>query len=67
MTERAVMQVRFCEVFRMPAQDGGAAETGAGVRKPSREETDMPGPDGEVRYPGGQTGAIDPDVWSGRA
>ena len=29
----------FCEGFRMPAHDGGAARTGAGVRKPPREET----------------------------
>ena len=31
--------VRYCEGFRMPAHDGGAARTGAGVRKPPREET----------------------------
>jgi hypothetical protein len=30
---------RYCESFRMPAHDGVAAHTGAGVRKPSREET----------------------------
>jgi len=33
--------VRFCEGFRMPAHDGGAAHTGAGVRKPPMEETAM--------------------------
>src|ERR1700722_14880178 len=28
-----------CEGFRMPAHDGGARHTGAGIRKPPREET----------------------------
>ena len=32
-------RVRLCEGFRMPAHEGGAAHTGAGVRKPPREET----------------------------
>src|SRR5258708_38573617 len=31
--------VRVCEGFRMPAHDDGATHTGAGVRKPPREET----------------------------
>ena len=31
--------VAYCEGFRMPAHDGGATYTGAGVRKPPREET----------------------------
>jgi hypothetical protein len=31
--------VRLCEGFRMPAHDDGATLSGAGVRKPSREET----------------------------
>ena len=30
---------RLCEGFRMPAHDDGATRTGAGVRKPPREET----------------------------
>ena len=30
---------RFCEGFRMPAHDDGATHSGAGVRKPPREET----------------------------
>ena len=30
---------RNCEGFRMPAHDDGAAHSGAGVRKPPREET----------------------------
>jgi hypothetical protein len=32
-------QGSFCEGLRMPAHDGGAAHTVAGVRKPPREET----------------------------
>ena len=31
--------VGFCEGFRMPAHDDGATHSGAGVRKPPREET----------------------------
>jgi hypothetical protein len=31
--------VRFREGLRMPAREGGATRTGAGVRKPPREET----------------------------
>jgi hypothetical protein len=31
--------VGFCEGLRMPAHEGGAARTGAGVRKPPMEET----------------------------
>jgi hypothetical protein len=30
---------RLCEGLRMPALEGGAARTGAGVRKPPMEET----------------------------
>jgi len=30
---------RVCEGFRMPAHDDGAAHSGAGVRKPPKEET----------------------------
>ena len=30
---------RYCEGLRMPAHEGGAARTGAGVRKPPMEET----------------------------
>jgi hypothetical protein len=30
---------RFCEGLRMPAHEGDAAGTGAGVRKPPMEET----------------------------
>src|SRR6266702_359522 len=30
---------RYCEGFRMPAHDDGATHSGAGVRKPPREET----------------------------
>ena len=30
---------RSCEGLRMPAHEGGAAGTGAGVRKPPMEET----------------------------
>ena len=30
---------RVCEGFRMPAHDDGATRSGAGVRKPPREET----------------------------
>src|SRR3979490_2681130 len=32
-------EVRKCEGFRMPAHDDGATHSGAGVRKPPREET----------------------------
>src|SRR6266704_3711487 len=32
-------QVRVCEGFRMPAHDDGATHSGAGVRKPPREES----------------------------
>jgi len=35
----ATADFRFCEGFRMPAHDGGARHTGAGIRKPPREET----------------------------
>src|SRR6266404_6517666 len=35
----APRNVRSCEGFRMPAHEGGAAHSGAGVRKPPREET----------------------------
>jgi hypothetical protein len=31
---------RLCEGFRMPAHDDGATHSGAGVRKPPREETE---------------------------
>ena len=31
--------VRFCEGFRMPAHEDDATYTGAGVRKPPKEET----------------------------
>src|SRR5436189_89994 len=33
------INVAYCEGFRMPAHGDGTAHTGAGVRKPSREET----------------------------
>ena len=33
------VNVRSCEGFRMPAHDGDATYTGAGVRKPPKEET----------------------------
>jgi hypothetical protein len=33
------MTVVRCEGFRMPADDGGAAGSAAGVRKPPRKET----------------------------
>src|ERR1700738_2025207 len=32
-------KVRLCEGLRMPVHDDGATHTGAGVRKPPREET----------------------------
>jgi hypothetical protein len=32
-------QFSYCEGFRMPAHDDGATRSGAGVRKPAREET----------------------------
>jgi hypothetical protein len=35
----ASCNVRLCEGLRMPAHEGGAARTGAGVRKPPMEET----------------------------
>jgi hypothetical protein len=35
---------RFCEGLRMPAHEGGAARTGAGVRKPPKEETALARP-----------------------
>src|SRR5262249_16136067 len=34
---RGGLYVRFCEGFRMPAHDGAAMRSGAGVRKPPRE------------------------------
>jgi hypothetical protein len=37
--ELAGSNVSSCEGLRMPAHDGGAACTGAGVRKPPMEET----------------------------
>src|SRR5436305_1684703 len=33
------VEVSVCEGFRMPAHDDGATRSGAGVRKPPREET----------------------------
>src|SRR5215216_7140912 len=36
---RQSSDVRCCEGFRMPAHDDGATHSGAGVRKPPREET----------------------------
>ena len=36
---RRVVKVRCCEGLRMPAHRDSAAHTGAGVRKPPREET----------------------------
>jgi hypothetical protein len=34
-----MQHVRCCEGFRMPAHDDGATHSGAGVRKPPKEET----------------------------
>src|ERR1700737_2379564 len=40
MTSRVMLpDFRCCEGFRMPADDDGATHSGAGVRKPPREET----------------------------
>jgi hypothetical protein len=36
---RLLVKVCCCEGFRMPAHDDGATHSGAGVRKPPREET----------------------------
>ena len=33
------VDVRLCEGFRMPAHEDDATYTGAGVRKPPKEET----------------------------
>jgi len=36
---RLAADFRFCEGFRMPAHEDDATYTGAGVRKPPKEET----------------------------
>jgi hypothetical protein len=37
--DEVIDKLRFCEGFRMPAHEDDATYTGAGVRKPPKEET----------------------------